>query len=664
MSTMSSPEKKQQPQVGDPDIPAIRLERKDSIISTFEDDNEIPWLEFRWMHGGAQYMNLPTAPITSQATNYVAFSTSENHRLEEAYQKLSDEEKKEAGQASGKGMSEETDKNKKKEGDTANEKNGKIAKKERDPAPDQLKIEKADSRVELEVGDVGPDDVDDHEQYPDPGNEMPTLRKDRKEKEEKDKQEEDLDTVVGVTVSQDSLFEVSIATMSLNPVFWPHTGKRVPVIRATWFINDDSHPCEWELADELEKGYHLPFPSKIRREIKPWLSSYPDELHKAMEQGEKAAEKLHHPLPAKLNVGVSVVYQDAECGQLVQSGMSSYLNKLFWTSVRSKPSGTMVYRGYGAASRASGKASKASSRRNSTTSRRGSMSSLRSVGTTPEKSKLAADDGAIPTDESGDEHTEPDPRHPHETIKAKKTHRHTLSADDGHSIPLPLGHKAKKVVHMAEQTKDRLKEHLEKSNATKIDKSRQDAMDEEQVPMANEEDDGTECTDLILVIHGIGQQLAMQGNEGFNFVYAANLLRQVMRTQAHNPALGSIIRNRRVQVLPIQWRASLKLEQKQDPEDHAHGMDNTFTMADITLPKIPAIRQVTNAVLLDIPLFMSHHREAMIEAVCLQANRAYRLWCARNPGFDGKGRVHVIGKPLANQTGLGAVKLTLYDYLL
>jgi hypothetical protein len=202
---MLSPEKKQQPQVGDPDIPAIRLERKDSIISTFEDDNEIPWLEFRWMHGGAQYMNLPTAPITSQATNYVAFSTSENHRLEEAYQKLSDEEKKEAGQASGKGMSEETDKSKKKEGDTANERNGKTAKKERDSAADQLKIEKADSRVELEVGDVGPDDVDDHEQYPDPGNEMPTLRKDRKEKEEKDKQEEDLDTVVGVTVSQVSI---------------------------------------------------------------------------------------------------------------------------------------------------------------------------------------------------------------------------------------------------------------------------------------------------------------------------------------------------------------------------------------------------------------------------------------------------------------------------
>lgn len=117
--------------------------------------------------------------------------------------------------------------------------------------------------------------------------------------------------------------------MSLNPVFWAHTGKRVPVIRATWFINDDTHPCEWELAEELEKGYQYAFtmqwPYAIfspflthLREIKPWLSSYPDELHKAIELGEKAAEKLNYPLPVKLNVAASVVYQDAECGQLVQ----------------------------------------------------------------------------------------------------------------------------------------------------------------------------------------------------------------------------------------------------------------------------------------------------------------------------------------------------------
>jgi hypothetical protein len=51
------------------------------------------------------------------------------------------------------------------------------------------------------------------------------------------------------------------------------------------------------------------------------------------------------------------------------------------------------------------------------------------------------------------------------------------------------------------------------------------------------------------------------------------------RQQAQNPALASIIRDRRVQVLPIQWRASLQIEQDNNEEDVVHGMDNRFTMA-------------------------------------------------------------------------------------
>jgi hypothetical protein len=49
--------------------------------------------------------------------------------------------------------------------------------------------------------------------------------------------------------------------MSLEPVFWAHTGPRVPVIRATWYIGDEAHPCEWELAEELERGYQWVPPS-------------------------------------------------------------------------------------------------------------------------------------------------------------------------------------------------------------------------------------------------------------------------------------------------------------------------------------------------------------------------------------------------------------------
>ena len=38
----------------------------------------------------------------------------------------------------------------------------------------------------------------------------------------------------------------------------------------------------------------------------------------------------------------------------------------------------------------------------------------------------------------------------------------------------------------------------------------------------------------------------------------------------------------------------------------------------------------------------------MIEAVCLQANRLYRLWIAGNPDFEKHGRVHLIGHSLGS----------------
>jgi pimeloyl-ACP methyl ester carboxylesterase len=38
----------------------------------------------------------------------------------------------------------------------------------------------------------------------------------------------------------------------------------------------------------------------------------------------------------------------------------------------------------------------------------------------------------------------------------------------------------------------------------------------------------------------------------------------------------------------------------------------------------------------------------MIEAVCLQANKLYRLWIARNSDFEKNGRVHLIGHSLGS----------------
>lgn len=174
------------------------------------------------------------------------------------------------------------------------------------------------------------------------------------------------------------------------------------------------------------------------------------------------------------------------------------------------------------------------------------------------------------------------------------------------------------------------------------------SLQEESGPVVNAQQDDEPCTDLILVIHGIGQHLAAQ-YESFNFIYASNQLRHGLRKQAQDPRFASILDNRRCQVLPVQWRANLKLESDDYVESEKNERDNVFTVADITIGKsIPYIREVTNSVLLDIPLFMSNHRQRMIEAVCQQANRLYRLWIARHPEFEENGRVHIVGHSVSH----------------
>jgi hypothetical protein len=59
-----------------------------------------------------------------------------------------------------------------------------------------------------------------------------------------------------------------------------------------------------------------------------------------------------------------------------RSGALSYISKTFWSSVRARPSGTYVYRGYAAARLASGK-EKEKEPRSGNTSRRGSAASMR-----------------------------------------------------------------------------------------------------------------------------------------------------------------------------------------------------------------------------------------------------------------------------------------------
>ncbi|EJC98098.1 uncharacterized protein FOMMEDRAFT_171452 [Fomitiporia mediterranea MF3/22] len=162
------------------------------------------------------------------------------------------------------------------------------------------------------------------------------------------------------------------------------------------------------------------------------------------------------------------------------------------------------------------------------------------------------------------------------------------------------------------------------------------------------EDGEDNVMDLVLIIHGIGQGLASQ-YEGYNFVYAANLFRQIARKQSTTPALASVMRDRRVQFLPVQWRTNFQLSADEESRREAAGIDNNFTLNDITIRNtVPYVRDLMNNVLIDIPYFLSQHKDRMIQAVAKQANRIYRLWCARNPGFDKNGRVHILAHSLGS----------------
>jgi hypothetical protein len=80
---------------------------------------------------------------------------------------------------------------------------------------------------------------------------------------------------------------------------------------------------------------------------------------------------------------------------------------------------------------------------------------------------------------------------------------------------------------------------------------------------------------------------------------------------------------------------------------------------------IPAVRNLIGDVMLDIPYYLSHHKEKMVKAVICEANRVYRLWCKNNPGFEKEGRVHIIAHSLGTALAMDILSKqpthTVYD---
>ncbi|KAG9084852.1 hypothetical protein FRC06_003867 [Ceratobasidium sp. 370] len=399
--------------------------------------------------------------------------------------------------------------------------------------------------------------------------------------------EDDDNDFLGVPVTIDKLFEIN-----LYPVFWKSPGPPIKVRRCVWMY-DETRAVEPVLSRELEEAYHT---------VKPYLPSYPDEVQAALSIGTlEAQDKLKLVLPKSDH---SAVFQDACTARVFQgttppsAGLFKYLfgpgngGELF-------PGATVVYRGVENAVAAGNGSSEGAKSRDG---RRMSVSSLQETSVKRQKLEVSVD--ASRTCRVGVQPPESRPES-----------RASIKSEGG----VPQG----------------LKPAPKKKRTLEI---------EAVVPRSED----TVVTDLVLVIHGIGQGYTTQ-YEAWDFTYATNLFRDIARKQSQFPALASIMRSRRAQFIPVPWRASMKLALDHEVERERDGLDNRFTLSDITPKKsIPYVRELTNNVLIDIPYFMSQHRDKMIQSVCLTANRAYRLWCARNPEFESHGRVHILAHSLGS----------------
>ncbi|KAL5524599.1 hypothetical protein ACEPAF_9739 [Sanghuangporus sanghuang] len=345
---------------------------------------------------------------------------------------------------------------------------------------------------------------------------------------------------------------------------------------------DDRHPVERDLGKQLEELYSI---------VKPWLPTYELELSTAFEQGFEAHAKLKQPLDDVR----SVVFEGSSKAYIVQNTSRRYFSLFPASSAKPStpsfyPGSITVYRGYEAASEAAVAASSPVNR-------------LRSS-SPPSKCK-------VDTEESGYQ-------------------------SDGVSVSPAKENREVKYVDNADK---RWKNSQRRKSST---------------PVGNEDAEGS-VTDLVLIIHGIGQGLVAQ-YEGHNFVYAANLFRQIARKQSTTPTLASIMRGRRLQFLPVQWRLSFHLTAAEESRREAEGLDNVFTLNDITIKNtVPYVRELMNNVLIDIPYFLrqvpssaqrENDRSSCQTSKGTLRNRIYRMWCARNPGFDKTGRVHFLAHSL------------------
>ena len=418
--------------------------------------------------------------------------------------------------------------------------------------------------------------------------------------------------------------------LHMTPIYWTPVHDTAPVVRATWFYQDTMLPVETPVANMVEAGYV---------DLQCWTETWRDELNSAVEVGAVGEMKILHKLwPDKLpkpsdsrptsrrgtgsrddrenllrQATANLVEGEAETPENVRQKAVEAACDIIDISTcpggaDNKASGTCSY-GRGGALR--------------------TYSSFGVIYANEREARLLKP-SLMPSDYYG--------RRPLANYIRK-----------GYKLGIPV------VRGFDQAVWDKL--HPPKSGA-KMAKAEQGTSTSASGAAPNRRRktdpdlahaERPKVTDLIFVVHGIGQKLS-QRMESFHFTHAINAFRREVNVEVGNKEVKARFRKDMggIMVLPINWRHSLSFEEggyRDGPGDPAV---NEFNLADITPETLPNVRNIVSDVMLDIPYYMSHHQPRMIAAVIREANRVYQLWCQNNPGFAETGRVHIIAHSLGS----------------
>ncbi|KAJ5800137.1 uncharacterized protein N7518_002205 [Penicillium psychrosexuale] len=401
---------------------------------------------------------------------------------------------------------------------------------------------------------------------------------------------EEPNTQLKIPVGVSRLHLVELPNLKMKPIYWSPLQDISSVVRATWFYKNTMLPVETGLANKLEAGYVY---------LKPWSDTWQDELNSCVENGADAELKIVHPL---------------------------------WTKQDSQPTTAQVLQS------SDSPLDEAEDPLRFDNNRAAGGTSIQS-----ETIKSYLTSSAIYVDAKNAQVLRPS------LLPSVSRGRRPLSAiRKGHQIGIPVvrGFSRKSWEHL----------HPSKSNPIDVrhyirkTQSKSPSAQGEQICYACKmEESRPSPTDLVLVIHGIGQKLS-ERMESFHFTHAINAFRREVNMELNNEPVWPHVHQDHggIMVLPVNWRTNLSLDDPDVESGIEDPASNNFSLADITPQTLPAIRSLISDVMLDIPYYLSHHKPKMVKAVIREANRVYRLWCKNNPGFQDSGRVHLIAHSLGS----------------